>query len=315
MKKFIRIFFVNLLLFIFLIFTVELIIWGCENENLKRRHDEYRAKGLLKFHPGVTTFKLNPEFFPTPENNFGRAPEGLEFSGKPIVFFGCSFTYGFTLDKNQTLPYKFAYTAKRPAYNRALHSWGIQHMLYQTYLERMYEQIPEPEFVIYTYMHDHIRRLYLLTFLSEHMLNEDFNLRYKEKNGKLIEITNSNPILRFIKRLYITNEIHYFYVNNFILRKSNYKNCYNFALMHFIASKEEMQKHWKNTKYVVFFYDDSYDDSEFKQKLEDNGFMVVNYYDLTNEDLTSPKYMKSNFHPNEAAWDLLVPALIKKLNL
>ena len=315
MKKFFSILIINVVIFVISIFIIEIVIWTLENEHLRRNHDSYRAKGLLPFHKGIKFFKLVPEYFPNPDDNWGRAPEGLEFNSKPIVFFGCSYTFGMDLPKEATLPYKLAYLAKRPTYNRAYQGWGVQHMLYQTKLPKLYEQIPEPEYVIYTHMNDHPRRLYILTFMAGHMLNEDFNLRYKEKNGELIEIQNKNNFLNFVKRLYITNEIYHFYVKHFVLSKNNLKNVYDFELKHFIESKKEMQKHWKNTKYVVLFYDKMYDDEYLKDKLKQDGFIVINIYELTTEDLTDKKYTIRDYHPNEAAWDLITPKVIEALKL
>ena len=51
-----------------------------------------------------------------------------------------------------------------------------------------------------------------------------------------------------------------------------------------------------------------------KTKLEKNGFITITSKDLTNEDLTSEKYSFDN-HPTEAAWDLLTPLLVEKLNI
>ncbi len=315
MKKIFSTIIINILIFASLLFLVEVGIWAWENETLRRMNDSYRAKGLLKFHQGIKPFKLDAKHFPTPENGWGRAPEGLDFKQKPIVFFGCSFTYGMNLEKEQTLPYKFAYLTKHPTYNRAFSSWGIQHMLYQTKLEEIYSQIPEPEYVIYTIMHDHFRRLYILTFMRGQMLNEDFNLRYKEKDGKLYEIKNKNHLFNFIKRLYLTNVIYNHYVEKIKLRAENGEEYTNFALKHFIESKEEMQKHWKDTKYVVYFYDYEPNYDLLKNKLEKEDFIIIDNKDLTKEDLTTEKYMFADYHPKEAAWDLLTPKIIEKLGI
>lgn len=315
MTKKIKIVLVNVLLFFLFIFLLEVGIWAWENEDLKRRNDSYRAMGLLKFHPGIKPAEIKLQYFPNPEENWGRAPEGLDFKGKPVAFFGCSFTYGLNLKPEETLPYKFAYLTKRPTYNRAYSAWGIQQMLYQARDEKLYEKVPEPEYVIFTHMHDHFRRLYLITFVGGHMLNEDLNIRYKEKNGELVLIKNQNPFLLFLKRLYITNKIHQFYIDKFVLSKFNSDNYHNFALKHFVESKKEMQKHWKVAKFVVFAYDDLHKNDEYLENLEKEGFIVISYKDLTDEDLTLSKYMSLDFHPTAQAWELLVPKLAKKLGI
>lgn len=305
----------NILLVILFLFIIEVIIWFQENEYLKELGVLPNSIQRLKFHPGIKNFEFDPKTFPKPENGWGRPVEGIEYNKKPIVIFGCSYAYGFSLNNEQTFSYKLSKLAKVPVYNRAWTGWSIQHMLYQTKLDELYKQIPEPEYVIYVYINDHIRRLYLLTFSSWNILADEQNLRYKEKNGQLVEIKNNNPILRQIKRLYIVNKIHHIYVKNFILRKNNKKNCYKFAIKHFKESKKEMQKHWKNTKYVVFFYEDGKENNYLKLYLKNLGFIIINKSDLTDEDLNSSKYLLKNHHPNENAWNLLTPLIIEKLNI
>lgn len=306
---------INIILFLFLILIIEGIIWFKENEHLRKLGVFPPSIQRLKFHPGIKNFKFDPKTFPRPENGWGRAAEGLEYNKAPIVVFGCSYAYGYSLDKEQTFSYKLSKQAKVPVYNRAWTGWSIQHMLYQTKLDEIYNQIPEPKYVIYVYINDHLRRLYLLTFSSWNILAEEQNLRYKEKNGKLIEIQNKNPINRQLKRLYFINELHHFYVNKYILRESNKQNCYDFAVKHFIESKEEMQKHWKNTEYVIFFYEDNNEHDYLKEKLRNTGFKIISKKDLTNENLNSEKYMLPNNHPNEEAWNIITPLIIEKLKL
>ena len=315
MKKIFIFFLINIIILLFLIFLIEVIIWFQDNENLRKQGLFPSNIQRLTFHSGIKNFEFDPKTFPRPENNWGRPVVGLEYNKKPIVIFGCSFAYGFSLNNEQTFSYKLSKLAKVPVYNRAENGWGIQHMLYQSKLDEIYKQIPEPEYVIYVYIIDHIRRLYLIEFSSWNILEEQQNLRYKEKNGQLIEIQNRNPILRQIKRLYFVNKIHHSYVKKFILRKGNEKNFYDFAFKHFAEAKTEMEKHWKNTKYVIFFYEYKKEDKYLKDKLKDIGYILIDKPDLTNENLRSSKYFLTNNHPNENAWDLLTPLKKKKLNI
>lgn len=313
MKKNIIFISINLFLIFIILFLTEIIIWNKENSFLKSINVFPPSIQKLKFHPGIKNFSFNPDLFPNPSEGWGRAPEGLEYNNKPIVIFGCSYAYGYNLSKEQTFSYKLANTTMRPVYNRAWTGWSIQHMLYQTRLEKFYKQIPEPEYVIYVYLNDHLRRLYLMSFAAWNILAEEQNLRYKEKDGHLIQIQNKNPLLRQIKRLYLTNELHRMYVEKYILK--NHKKCYDFALKHFIESKNEMQKHWKNTKYIILFYNDTSDNKVFKTNLEKNGFIIIDSSDLTDRNLKDEAYMMPNEHPTEAAWDLLVSPIVKELNL
>ena len=316
MKNFIKITLINILIIILIVLALEIGVWYCENKRLVLSKDEYVLKnGFFPFHKGMYTFNKDLSNFFTGEPNKGRAPEGLEYKNKkPIVIFGCSYAYGFMLNREQTFSYKLSKLTKRPVYNRAYESWGSAHMLYQARSKDLYEQIPEPEYVIFLSMHDHFRRLYVMTFMSGDILSENFYLRYKEKNGELIQIKNTNKFLNIFKRLYIFQKLHHFYVYNYILKNEDYTNGYDFYFKQLSESKKEMQKHWKNTKFVFILYDWIKDEDTLLDKLENDGYKIINLPKLVDEDLYSEKYvLEKDFHPNEEVWNLLTPIIIKEL--
>ena len=143
-KKFLYIV-INLLLILVILFGVELSIWNKENQFLKD-NGIIQKNESIGFHKGIKNFHFDIDHFPTPENGYGVSPEGLNYKKKPIILFGCSYAYGYQLEREQTLTYKLAQNAKIPVYNRAFTGWGIQHMLYQSKIEKLYEILPEPEY-------------------------------------------------------------------------------------------------------------------------------------------------------------------------
>lgn len=312
MKKNLKIIGINILVLPLLLLITEFAIWKIEGIKLTKETNEIQN---LKFHEEINQYRLEPQFFPDISRNYGRLPEGLEYPSKPIVLFGCSYTYGYNLEQEETLQYKLAKITKRPVYNQAFTGWGPQHMLYQTELDSFYEKIPEPEYVIYTLIDDHVRRAYLMSFCAANFLHETINLRYKEKNGKLVEIKNTNPLLRFIRRLYLTNEINQLFVKHYISKEENQEKCYDFLFKHIRQSKENMEKRWESTKYVVLIYNTGkIKETKFlKQKLEKEKFIVLDTHQLTTERLFERKYMQINYHPTEDAWDLLTPLIVEQL--
>ena len=309
MKKIILI---NILIIILVLFSFELFIWI--NKNLELENDNLNQSKWRPFRPHFfeQEYILDIDSFPNKQGNWGRAPEGLEYPNKPIVLFGCSFTYGMFLEKEQTFSYKLSHLTKRPTYNRALTGWGIQHMLYQCGFYKFYTTIPEPEYVIFTYIDDHLRRLHTLSISSYDLLTQDQYLRYKEKNNKLTPIKNENKLISFLKATYIIREIHSQYIRKKIFINNNRKNSILFAVKHFKLSKERMQKHWKNTKYIVIFYDT---ENEFlKSELEKIGYTVITTKELTTENLQEEKYLEYK-HPTEEAWNLLTPLIAEKLSI
>lgn len=108
----------------------------------------------------------------------------------------------------------------------------------------------------------------------------------------------------------------------------NVENCkYNdenlrFVLMHLLTLQDEIHKPWKNTKFVVLFYDqfEHVDieafDNKLKTQLEKNGIIVESTKDLTGKYLKDGYMLSENdIHPNEKAWDEVVPKLVGKMKL
>ncbi len=312
MKNKFWIWIINISAIFLLLFAIEIIIWNQENQTLRKLGNLKITDNNIPFHAGIIPFKLDLNTFPeTKEYEYGRQPDGLEYKNKPIVIFGCSYAYGHFLDKEQTLSYKMSHQAKVPVYNRAYSGWGIQHMLYQVKRELFYEKVPEPQYAIYVFIPDHINRLYFNFFVLFDTLLEKFNLRYKEKDGKLYEVTHNNKLLNQFQRLYLVNKIN----QHIIIKTQKTEKHYNFALKHFIESKEEMQKHWKNTKYVVLFYTTRPNDYILKNKLKENDFIVLDAEEITNTNLWDDKYMRKDIHPTEDAWNIIVPKLIENLGI
>ena len=72
MKKVYLFLIINIIVFLFLILSVEIIIWLQENKHLKNLGVFPPSIQRLKFHPGVKNFKFDPTTFPRPENGWGR---------------------------------------------------------------------------------------------------------------------------------------------------------------------------------------------------------------------------------------------------
>lgn len=310
MKRLFKIIFINLLLILLLIYAAEVFIWIYENIKIKKNNEVYNGQLIIPFHPKVKNFDPNINIVSCPK----RDPEGLLYKNKPIVIFGCSYAYGYNLKNEQTFSHKLSHLTKRPVYNKAFPGWGIQHMLYQLKQEEFYKKVPEPEFVIYIGMKDHFRRAYIRTFLPSHMLDEYYYLTYQFKNGKLIEIPEVKTY-QINRRLYLFNKLHHYYINNIVLNPKNYNRYSKFIIEHFTESRDEMKKHWGNTKFVIVLYDPFYNDSILKKSLEDEGFIVIKISDITKENLYSSEYQSTDYHPTEKAWDLLTPIIIDKLRL
>lgn len=245
-----------------------------------------------------------------------RRPVYQNTNLKPVVIFGCSFAWGARLYEHETLHFILSQLTGRTVYNRAVSGWGVQHMLYQLKRDDFYNDVPEPEFVIFVYIPNHVSRMYKY---NAYCTACDYNyLKYVNSFGKLKEE----------KRL---QHIPYSGIyNNIILRKiaeiqeANFSNtAFSFLEKHFLESKKEMEKHWKNVKFIILDYEatdlhfgmkrDILNEKNIK-KLEKDGFIIIKTSQLTDEKLDTGYCLDENDnHPNAKAWALITPLFAEKL--
>lgn len=255
-----------------------------------------------------------------------RKPVGIEYTKKkPIVIFGGSFGYGDQLRDNQNFSYKLSQMTQRPVYNRAFYGGCPAFMLYQLQDDDFYKNVPEPEFVIYVYIEDHINRLYYYTnWYPENRLY----LRYHIVDNKIKRVDEE----QFIYKLSFLNIVKIIQRQIVSLKYNDVSNSFQLLFRIFEESQKEMQKHgWKNTKIVFIKYRDYWptdkeqncaygvyiDDNEHWDVLKNMGITILDTKNMVGNKICSPEYVisDSDTHPNEEAWNLLTPIIVEQLNL
>lgn len=306
--------FTNIIGIILAILAIELIIYQQANERFQiREHKKlpfsYSAKPLYWYD--INTYYSGKDN----DNVAGRKPDGLEYKTTPITIFGCSYAHGQYLNHKQTFSYKLAHMLKRPVYNRAVPAKGLAKMYYQSENEAFYRDVPKSDLVIYVMLDDHYRRM-KSSYLD---IQEVYmHVTYKKVGDKLIINDYKNPIICFLHSTYIAKYINSKLVNHYINNPQNADKLTDEALLYFIETRKNLEEKW-NTKvdFVVIYYNHwlRYGDL-LREKLEANGFKVINTNELTNENLFTNKYYSpTTLHPTEDAWDLLTPKIVEKLGL
>ena len=298
MKRFFKILLIDIIIISVLFGIFEAIAFHSEQKFRSKENTDIKIGYKLKYYdwdehyPYIVKFNM-------------RKPFGTQYKKEPIAVFGCSYAYGYKLKDEQSFGYKLSEYTKRPVYNRAYSGLSIQHMLYQLEREDFYKEVPQPEYVIFVYIKGHISRCYCKKrdwFINEY-------LSYEKKNNRLIRW---HKFYAPIFNLYSVNAVYNGIINMLYLYKVPITD---FALQHFIQSKEMVDKHWKGTKFVVINYDDN-DEKELNE-LEKYGIKVIHINHLAPQVNYKQKYYlsKEDMHPSEQAWSLLVPKICKELNL
>lgn len=257
-------------------------------------------------------------------NNFDyfRPISGKEYKNKnSILIFGCSFAYSHGLEDNQIISEKLSQYTKRTIYNFGICGSGIQHMLQLIKNDKIYSKIKDkPEHFIYIYIPSHIDRLRANIF-PDPMMTNGMNLKYKIKNNNLVL---DSSILDVFSKTFIVKSLFYnidIQRNNETIENKHYNEI--LATEIFKESRRIIKEKCPNIKYTIIRYeveDDYAQNSEpnnLWERLEKEGFNIIKSSDLIGRKYkyNSEDTNQDGYHPSEYAWDLLVPKLVKELNL
>ncbi len=243
-----------------------------------------------------------------------RKPVGLNYNKRPIIFFGCSCTFGLGVEKDKTLPAKVSEYSHRPVYNFSLSGWGIQHVLWVLNNEKKLDEIKNPEYAIYVFIVDHYRRAMSSFPYAEVPMSLTL---YSEKNGKFVK---ENPYRKIYYRSYfyrLLSEKIGFWKSKMPVFHA-YKED---KIVSFLREENRILKQkYSDIKFVVFVMTVETDETSLEKKIENAGITVVDgrkiFDEKTNgEQYDGNKWEQPDGHPNEELFSLFASELVKKLDL
>lgn len=245
-------------------------------------------------------------------NNLRNIEYGDE-NKKPIILFGCSYVYGFGLEENQTFSYKLSQSTNRTVVNRGRSGTGLPFFYFQLSDDEIKNKLPKnPEYIIYTLIPDHFPRLYRY---RNFVLTGDHTLKYKLSDDKLvIEEPKIKPIHSLFSAIVF---------EEYLSGKKYAEDSANFQLFKKLMDESVniMKKDFPNTKFVILYYKGPYDfneniDNVVESYTKTKGVTLINVHkEFPNIQKDKNCWLEDNAHPSEHAWDLIVPMIIKKLNL
>ncbi len=319
MKKFFIIL-LNLLLLYIILLCADYFIYQKTYTNFLKESDPAFAKLFNK--PPYYIFGSNNQTRISKKGfNFNgefRGDFGTNYRKKAIILTGCSFAFGCLLSDKETFSYKLAEYTKRPVYNRGVSGWGFQHLYFLFNNKLFYKTIPKtPEYVVYIFIPDHMRRMRLWVDHSLFSSGEYYHLELID--GKLVEPKSKFYLLY---SSYLGKSICEKYLQKNI---SPEKKEYNLKLAEeiFIESFNSIKAHYPNIKFVILRYYGEMepeqgwmDDENFWKSLKNDGFIVLSSKELTGKTLNKQEDLASdNLHPSGKAWDKVLIPFAKRLKL
>lgn len=319
--KIIKVILVNIILIFCLLALLELCFYNIYKKNSSEQIELYEKEGTF-----IAFRYTNPKIYNIRRYKYTFRTKKGTSNKAPILFIGGSYTKGSFLKDSQTLAYKVSEITNRTTYKRGICGGGLAEILDQLETGLMKKDVPNAEYIFYTFISPHIDRLfqyqlnYFETFIS---------LRYKLKNNKLVKIEKPKFPL-----LYSLFSIKYF--QNLLTEKYYTVQEISSGYPLFIALLKECMKHFKeqypNTKIVILLYPHAeyaqYEKGKEEnieqtilpfdliQEIEKMGYIVVNVENIVDEPIRNYEYRaQDKDHPNEAAWNVVAPALVEKFNL
>ena len=313
MKKAITIILINILLIFIAVFIFNYLYFvKLTANNMDIPYYEVFSKHAYEniyFTLKMSTFD---DFYKKREANMFRPVSGEEYTEKkPIILMGCSFAYGHVLDDNKILSARIAEKAKRTVYNFAYPGWGTQNIIYlmqhNQKLQNVKKEGEGKQYIIYWYIYDHLRRLYIPFFFTDTY----YALLYTEKNGTLVRKERNHP---YIDAFYLIKDQEYKRVLTDYAERTEEMEKYRFFMQHMYRIKEEKDKLFPDAQIIVMSSSEPFPD-QVVSDLEAIDIPVLYTKDLTGVDMENDPEWTYDIHPNAAAVELLSDALIKELGL
>lgn len=246
-----------------------------------------------------------------------RTENNLKFdrTKQPIILMGCSYTFGFLLNDKQTISYQLQKYSKRQIYNLGRNGGSVQTVLWQLENLNFFNDKLNPEYIIYIFMTDHLRRMYAnYSFLLE---NNKSLQTYKYSRKKLIPLKQNINFLDYIKVSYFAKKL-----NNFIFMFKSDNQKFNLLKIYLKEIKKKIIEKYPNAKFVVIVYKDI-PNATIKpfhtnrwSELEHEGIKVINLDTNEYNFLKQKEYLAiDGIHPSSKAWERLIPIISKELKL
>lgn len=289
----------NISLLLLFIIIIDFLCFCINFSNFFTKKD--RELGLLTYYRESYRFYNFDEF----RRIMNREPIIKNNKKRPIILFGCSFTYGDHLNDDETFGYVLSEYYDRTVYNFGVSSGSPREMLYMLSNSEKYLPKIDAEYIFYIYIGDQARRL----------LFDNWPLESYSRPG--FKVIDKNIIFYTQPKFSIKRLIAYRTISQMIAEKriaNGDISAYNLLNLFFIQSYKKIKQQYPNSRFVILVYDEN--GLENWNQLIDNDINIIKLWDIVDVDYYTQDYqIKDDSHPNKKFWELVVPALSKKLKL
>lgn len=252
--------------------------------------------------------------------NDDRTDFNTSYSGNPVVFLGCSYTYGHGIKKKESFPYLVSEYSHKPVHNYALCGLELVGSLFHIYkYPELKDDVKDAEYAIYLYMYDHVNRYF------------DHPVEYYDylfNPGKIEKFLTKSKVLKllFAKIRFIklnqefpkTNEAQKLLKNVFHKSIEEIKTLMPNAKIIFVIYDEKILLEDINDYFRrnVIRYDKDIIKSNLWKELErEEGIEVVSTKDIIGKTIDKDYKLKADiadWHPNSKIWKEFTPEFVNR---
>lgn len=336
MKKFFGLFCINLLLFAAVFLIIEnfayksLFTSGFSLIPDYKKYEKLSDEFLVDNHLYVN-YKKPEKGDPIYFANDGRSYVGQNYKRPSVLLLGDSYMYGLGLTKEESFGYQLSEYTKRPVFNWAFCTEGIEYSFLEFQNKKNIDHIMKNsvekgspvDFVICSYSYNQATRI-----ISK---NRQYRFHYLRKYGVL-----TDNFLKNFEFLYSVQVLKNKLFLNSLAKDDYEENVFNFVSAEIKAINNEVKKYFPNAKFILLIYSDSPEvirnknlvirdvdiqvlNSKNWKLLEKDGIEVVRTEELLGRKMNENDIIENErtvtIHPNAAAWAQVIPPLVKKYGI
>jgi hypothetical protein len=237
-----------------------------------------------------------------------------------VAFVGCSYTFGYWVNDNETLPSHFAALADADGrrvhvYNYGCNGWCPSNLYVLTKLPYFTEGIKEKNGVlVFVLIGDHINRILNAPFLIHHGLEYPYFRITKE--GSLKRISSLTELALFRPKTAFN------YINDSDLHIKpivgvNPDLSENLIKKLFEESYTELKRSFPSIRFVILIYPNEISKMGpfLSSNLSDKGILILNYNSLFNKKgVTEGLSVPVDGHPSSLAYKIIATQLYEDMN-
>jgi hypothetical protein len=235
--------------------------------------------------------------------------EGFERRSKFVLFFGCSFTFGFNVNDSETLPSQVASLAPEYApYNFGVSGYGPQSMYLQLDNDEIMSNVAQKDgLIVYTFINEHLERAIGSPCASRDLPYVSMRDGRLSFNGT---VASNHPHLVKIREKFFGTKLWPVLAKT--LFQYDEREALEIEAKLITESKRLAEQRFSSARFCLLIYPGQSKGTLLAPLLEGSGIRILDYSALHVNDCS---FWLTDGHPSPGNYAFVARALVRDLNL